>query len=214
MLRWTHGSRDMSWIFFSSSGNVISASGSLLLTSTWLASRLSRNTRCLPTPGTVDASARTLPTTATWSPGLARSTRSLPPILMFSHLGNCPGGRSSGRSCMRTRWKSMNADSSWTKSNGPLLLQAVSAQANGARRKGVVWSMYWMLSQRLHLNAARMTMGLTGLARTIMPSTMTSLPMCSEPNVRSCVVSGNPRKRTVACSISWAYSGSSICSCA
>ena len=59
-----------------------------------------------------------------------------------------------------------------------------------------------------------MTMGLTGLARTIMPSTMTSLPMCSEPNVRSWVVWGRPRKRTATDLISWAYSGSSIWSCA
>jgi len=108
----------------------------------------------------------------------------------------------------------MNVLSSCMKSKGPLLRQAGSVQANGARRKGVVWSMYWMLSHRLHLNAARMTMGLTGLARTIMPSTWTKLPMWSEPKVRSWVVSGRLRKRTFMVSVSCAYSGSSICSCA
>jgi len=97
-LRWTHGSRAMSWICFSSSGADMRASGSLLLTSMWLASRLRRKTRCFPTPGTVEASARTMPTTATWSPGRARSTRSRPGMRMLSHRGSCPGGKSSGRS--------------------------------------------------------------------------------------------------------------------
>ena len=108
----------------------------------------------------------------------------------------------------------MNVDSSWISSKLPLLLQAGSWHSSGVRRNCAVWSIYCIVSQRLHLKAARVIIGCTGVARMIMPSTMAKLPMCAEPRIRKGTIVCKPLKRTVTFSVSAAYSGASICSCA
>ena len=65
-----------------------------------------------------------------------------------------PEVRSSGFSCSRRSWESINVDSSWTNSNGPSLPQSGAWHMAGALRNCPVCSTMFMVPQRLHLKAA------------------------------------------------------------
>src|SRR6266702_4388294 len=65
--------------------------------------------RSLPRSPTACFSARTMDVTDTLSPGRAESTRSSS-SLTSRYLGSCPGGRSSGLSCIRASCVFLNCD--------------------------------------------------------------------------------------------------------
>ena len=142
--------------------------------------------RSLPIPISEGAKARTMPTTETWSPGRATSTISSPISLTLNVLGSCPGGKSSGFSCILRSCESIKVDSSCVNSNGPSFPQSGAAQTAGAFRNCPVCSTRFTVPHRLHLKAACRTIGRTGVARTTMPSTMINFPICLEPSLRSC----------------------------
>src|SRR6059058_4007136 len=81
--------------------------------------------RSLPRSPTACFSARTMDVTETLSPGRAESTRSSS-NLTSRYLGSCPGGRSSGLSCIRASCVFLNFDCSCKSSNEVLCLQTGS----------------------------------------------------------------------------------------